>query len=117
MEPLPLRIDTRNGCVVATVSRHCWQSNTQTVGSGAEMVGNGVGLRKPPANVRTGSALPSAVPWATGFGDEPIGSAAVALWAPRTRTSAAPRAIAWIRRLGVRSGRIEAPRSGVRTDA
>src|SRR3954452_6000767 len=70
IEELPLRIAARNGSFVDTFSDHSWQLTAQTVGSGSVAMGVGAGLCMVPSNVSTGCAADSAVPSATGVGDD-----------------------------------------------
>src|SRR5438128_12427059 len=82
MEAFLFLIETRKALAVSTLSRHSWQSNAQTVGSGSEMVGSGVGFSNAPENVRTGCASLNADPCATDFAAGASASAVAAPLAP-----------------------------------
>src|SRR5436305_12710253 len=85
IEPLGFLIETRNGSVVPTFSVHSWQSNAHTVGSGSETTGSGVGVSNDPENVRTGFAVPSGAPFATGVAPDPTGPVAARAGAATAR--------------------------------
>src|SRR3954451_5992181 len=98
IDELPLRIAARNGSLVDTFSDHSWQFTAQTVGSGSVAIGIGAGLCIVPWKVSTGCAGDSAVPSATGVGDDVlIGGTASAGSAAAPTTAAASRARGQVR--------------------
>src|SRR5438552_12493531 len=115
MDALLFLIETRKPFAVSTFSRHSWQSNAQTVGSGLEIVGSGVGFSNAPEKVRTGCETLKAVPCATGLGAGAIESAPLGSWShtERTRPQIAI-ADARLRRMGsfrVRCSGLDYPRA------